>query len=236
MGTLIRAANLAGVQELMTQFGGDPAALLARYHIDPALIHDPYAYVPYKSVASLLERAALECQCPDFGLRLVHWQGLDMLGPVAVVTRNAKDVEEAFRSLARYLYVHGPALKLSPTGRNAAGDYGYAYRIEEPDLVQLAQSYELSTANGVHILRFLAGPSAWPARVYFPARAAVLARHLRARLRLPGGIRVRAFRLRPARGRHATPGARHRRARARTGAALPGVLAAAGQPHHRPRR
>lgn len=167
MASLIRAANLAGFEELMGQLGGDAPALLARYHLDPALIRDPDAYVPYRSVAMILERAAVECACPDFGLRLVHWQGLDMLGPLAVIARNADNVLQAFLGIARYLYIHGPALKLNLNGRNAAGDYCFDYRIEEADLYQLAQGYELSLANGAHILRLLAGPSARPARLYF---------------------------------------------------------------------
>jgi AraC-like DNA-binding protein len=167
MATLIRAANLAGLETLMSQFGADAAALLARYHIDPAVIRDPDAYLPYRSLSQVLERAASECQCPDFGLRLAHWQGLSMLGPVAVMARSANDVLEAFRSMSRYLHVHGPALKLSLTGRNAAGDYCFDFRIDEPGLVQLSQSYELSLANGVHILRLLAGAGTNPSRVYF---------------------------------------------------------------------
>lgn len=167
MGSLIRAANLNGLEELMHQLGGDAQALLRRYHIDPALIRDPEAYVPYKSMGSVLERAAIECQCPDFGLRLVQWQGLDMLGPVAVMARNAQTVLEAFGSLERYLHLHGPALKFRLRGRNAQGDYCFDYRIDEPGLGHIAQGYELSLANGIHILRMLAGASARPSRVYF---------------------------------------------------------------------
>ncbi|MEZ5665487.1 MAG: AraC family transcriptional regulator [Burkholderiaceae bacterium] len=165
--TLIRAANLTGIEELMTQLGGDPAALLARYHIDPAHIRNPDAYVPYRSLAGVLERAAAECACPDLGLRLVQWQGLNMLGPIAVMARNAHDVADAFAGLSRYLHVHGPALKLSLTGHNHAGQYCFDYRIDEPGLHQMPQAYELSLANGVHILRLLAGDAARPARMYF---------------------------------------------------------------------
>ncbi len=166
MGTLIRAANLAGIEELMAELGSDAAPLLARHHIDPALIHDPDAYVPYKSMLNVLERGAAECQCSDFGLRLVRWQGLGMLGPVAVMTRNATNVLDAFQSLAKYLYVHGPALKFSLQGRNKAGDYCFNYRIDEPGMDYIPQGYELSLANGSHILRMLAGESARPVRIY----------------------------------------------------------------------
>jgi hypothetical protein len=37
----------------------------------------------------MLEASADDLGCPDFGLRLSHWQGLHTLGPIAVIARNA---------------------------------------------------------------------------------------------------------------------------------------------------
>lgn len=167
MSTLIRAANLAGIEELMAQLGGDAHALLARHHINPQLIHDPDAYLPYRSLAAVIEQAAVDTHCSDFGLRIAQWQGLDMLGPVAVIARAANDVLHAFEGIARYLHIHGPALKLSLRGRNDAGDYCFAFRIEDRGLHNLTQSYELSMANAARILSLLSGHNARPARIYF---------------------------------------------------------------------
>ncbi len=167
MGTLIRAANLAGIEELMAQLGCDAGPLLARHHINPQLILDPDAYVPYRSMAAVIEQAALETHCNDFGLRMAQWQGLDMLGPVAVIARAASDVLHAFEGIAHYLHVHGPALKLNLRGRNHVGDYCFDFRIDSRERTQLTQSYELSMANGARILSMLSGNNAHPARVYF---------------------------------------------------------------------
>ena len=167
MGMLIRAANLAGVEQLMAELGGDGAALLARYHIDPARIRDTEAYVSQDAVVAVLEQAARECDCPDFGLRLVRWQGLNMLGPVAVITQNSETVLDAFYSLGRYLHVHGPGLKLGLLGRNHSGDYCFEFRMDGLSRDHAVQGYELSIANGAHILKMLAGQNARPARVYF---------------------------------------------------------------------
>ncbi|MCK5771766.1 AraC family transcriptional regulator [Algiphilus sp.] len=164
---LIRAANLRGVETLVSELGADPVALLARYNLDPSRLRDPDAYLPYRNVARLIEQCAVELGCPDFGLRLSRWQGLDMLGPVAVIARNAEDVLSAFQAIGRYLHVHGPALKLALRGRNSAGDYCFTYRIDEPGVPYLAQSYELSMANASRILQFLAGAAAVPTRVAF---------------------------------------------------------------------
>ncbi len=167
MGMLIRAANLAGVEELMAELGGDGSALLARHHVDPARIRDGDAYIPQEIVVRVLEQGAMETDCPDFGLRLVRWQGLNMLGPVAVITQNADTVLNAFYSLSRYLHVHGPGLRLSLLGRNHAGDYCYDFRMEGLSAERLVQAYELSIANGIHIFKMLAGESARPECVYF---------------------------------------------------------------------
>ena len=164
---LIRAANLRGVETLVSELGADPVALLARFNLDPSRLRDPDAYLPYRNVARLIEQCAVELGCPDFGLRLSRWQGLDMLGPVAVIARNAEDVLSAFQSIGRYLHVHGPALKLGLRERNSAGDYCFDYRIDESGVPYLAQSYELSMANASRILRFLAGETAVPTRIAF---------------------------------------------------------------------
>lgn len=54
----------------------------------------------------LLDASADELKCADFGLRLSHWQGLGILGPGAVIARNAETVQDGMAEVARFLYVH----------------------------------------------------------------------------------------------------------------------------------
>jgi len=161
MGSLIRATNLLGFTELVRELGGDPEPLLARHRIprDVASVED--AFIPYASLAYLLDETARELDCPDFGLRLSAWQGLDILGPVAIIARHASTVAEGFAQIARYLHVHSPALRLSVA---RPGDAGYRdgsvtflFVIQERGLPYAAQSYELSLANGERIARLLGG-------------------------------------------------------------------------------
>ena len=112
MGSLIRATNLWGYPDLVRELGGDPKPLLARFQIPIGIEREPDAFVLFRSVARLLEATAEELDCPDFGLRLSRWQGLDILGPIAVIARNAQTVRDGLTAVARYLYVHSPALKL----------------------------------------------------------------------------------------------------------------------------
>jgi AraC-like DNA-binding protein len=129
------------------------------------------AFVSYTALAWMLAQAADELACPDFGLRLSAWQGIDILGPVAVIARNSDTVLDAFVAIGRYLHLHSPALHLTVAG---PGDPGFRadsitfhFLIDESGLPDLPQSYELSLANGNRIGRLLAGDDMRPRTVAF---------------------------------------------------------------------
>lgn len=167
MSSLMRATNLWGYDDLVRQLGADPGPLLASVHLPPANQRQDDSFLPYRSIALLLEASALRLGCPDFGRRLSAWQGLDILGPVAVIARNAGTVLEAFLAIGRYLYIHCPALELRLASGAAADTLRFEYRITELSAAQIPQSYELSLANALQILQLLAGPGQRPARVWF---------------------------------------------------------------------
>lgn len=167
MAALIRATNLWGFTELVGELGGDPAPLLNRFHVPLGIERRPDAFVSFEAVARMLEATADELDRPDFGLRLARWQGLDILGPVAVIARNAQTVQEGLAAVARYLYVHSPALKLAVAPLGVGPDLRFTFEIADLPLARLAQSYELSMANGVRIVRLLAGADAQLTAVSF---------------------------------------------------------------------
>lgn len=171
MGSLLRATGLTGYDELVTELGGDPLALREAFFIAPGVEHRPDTFVAYRSAALLVEHTAAVLACPDFGLRLSRAQGLDVLGPVAVIARNAESVLAALESIGRYLHVHSPALHLSRPARGPDSDVPFAVAIKEPGLPDLPQAYELTIANGTRILRLLGGPTAAPSSVSFRHRA-----------------------------------------------------------------
>lgn len=162
MGSLIRSTNLWGYPELVRELGGDPATLMARFDLSPGVEHENDAFVPFDAVALLLDASAEALDCPDFGLRLVRWQGLDILGPVAVIARNSQTVADGMEAVARFLYVHSPALELTRAPALRPGTLRFTYRVKELTLSRLGQAYELSMANGVRIIRLLGGPDADP--------------------------------------------------------------------------
>ncbi len=167
MGSLIRATNLWGYVDLVRELGGEPEDLLARFHIPSGVEHQDDAFVSVDGFVRLLEATAAELERPDFGLRLSAWQGLDILGPIAVIARNAQTVQDGLGAVARYLYVHSPALKLAVAPRPAGSDLRFTYEVTESTLAHLRQGYELSMANGARIIRLLGGPDATPSAVSF---------------------------------------------------------------------
>ena len=103
MTNLIRGLALLNVAELVADLGGDPDALMRTHGIDPGAAGDYDTFLPYASVAAVIGDAAQELDCPDFGMRLARRQGLQLLGPIAVIIRNAETVDAALESVSRYL-------------------------------------------------------------------------------------------------------------------------------------
>jgi AraC-like DNA-binding protein len=166
VGSLIRSTTLWGYHELVRELGGDPRSFLSRFRIPPGVEHEDDAFIAFDAYVRMLEASADDLGCPDFGLRLAQWQGLDILGPIAVIARNAHTVLDGYQSIARYFYVHSPALRLTLAPRTAEPTLTFIYEVTEPGLV-VVQGYELSMAIAVRITRLLGGPAALPSGVSF---------------------------------------------------------------------
>jgi AraC-like DNA-binding protein len=110
VASLVRAGALQGFPELVLSLGGDPDRLLARHGIESLV--DPEALVSLEATTQLLEEAATELACPDFGLRLGRRQTPEVLGILAVVILNAPTVRRALADASRYLFVHSPAYEV----------------------------------------------------------------------------------------------------------------------------
>jgi hypothetical protein len=167
MGHLIRATALRGYRDVVRELGGDPDPFLARYGIPAGIGVEEDAFVPFSAYVRLLEASAEELACPDFGLRMVRWQGLDIFGPIAVIARNARTVLEGVQAVARYLYVHSPALTLRLLPQTEKGSVEFAVELTEPGLPEVVQAYEVSMAVAARIVHLLGGPQARPRTVWF---------------------------------------------------------------------
>lgn len=167
MEALVRSTALRGYEELTLSLGGDAGQLLSRFRISVEMASSEDAFVPIRSVAALHELSAQVLNCPDFGLRLAKRQGADILGPIAVLIRNADSISSALLALTRYLQSHSPALHLS-VGQPDHRSVPLMLDIIEPSLHQAAQIKENGMGIGLHILRLLGGSAIRPLSAHLP--------------------------------------------------------------------
>jgi AraC-like DNA-binding protein len=167
MSTLIRATALWGYRELVHELGGDANDFLSRFGIPRRADTEEGAFISYDAFVRMLDASAVELRCPEFGLRLSRWHGLDVLGPIAVMARNAHTVLDAADVIARYLYVHSAALKLTRAPWSTAARIAFTYEVSDPPLPVTIQGYELSMGVVARIIAVLGGPEAVLSSVAF---------------------------------------------------------------------
>lgn len=111
MFDVVHAPLLRGFPELVVELGGDADRLLRTVSIDPADRDD--AGTTYRQMIALMESAAAELGCPDFGMRLAKRQtGAGMFGPLGQVMRNSRTFGEALAYVGDHNYAHSLAARV----------------------------------------------------------------------------------------------------------------------------
>ncbi|WP_267874486.1 AraC family transcriptional regulator ligand-binding domain-containing protein [Duganella fentianensis] len=143
----------------MRELGCDPEPLMRRYHIDPALLGQEDAWVSLRAATHLMEASAEATGLGDFGLRLSAYQSIEVLGPLAIVIRNAPTVREALNDVIRYLFVQSPGIIVSVDERNSPIKDTVAVSVEVriPGPTVTRQNSDLCLADAHNFLRLFAG-------------------------------------------------------------------------------
>src|SRR5262245_24507512 len=111
---MIRVSHLNQFHELFTRLGGNAGTLLAHAGIAADRLSDPDARLPQRSYVQLLEHAARDLDCRDFGIRLaIAQRGLRVFGPLGYVVRHAPTLGEALQYCVAYGEEFGTAVSLS---------------------------------------------------------------------------------------------------------------------------
>ncbi|MFI1488272.1 AraC family transcriptional regulator [Streptomyces sp. NPDC020747] len=163
MTSLIRGLALLDVAELVADLGGDPDALMRSHGIDPAAAGDYDTFLPYPSVAAVIGDAAEELHCPDFGMRLARRQGIRMLGPVAVIIRNAETVEAAIEGVSRCLHHLAPPDSTALIREPQAAVFTYSTNLRR--LAHHDQMIEKGLGIAMDAFRLMLGENFVPLRV-----------------------------------------------------------------------
>lgn len=159
MKPVIRAAALRGFVPLAAELGGDGASILRRFGIVAADLDDDDAVIVAGSKSQALEAAAVELDCPDFGLRLAARQDASVLGPLAVAIENSATVKDAIDCASRFMFVHSPALSvtLEPTSVHPSKTVDVIYRSTQWAVSNSPQAMDLGLGLVHRTLMLLLG-------------------------------------------------------------------------------
>jgi AraC-like DNA-binding protein len=167
---LVRASALLNFDGLVRDLGGDPGPILTDAHLRADLLGDTDAYIPFRGLARVVERAATELACPDFALRLSMRQSIEILGPIALIARHSATSLEALRGIAQHMHNYSPALRIGVHELSAATTR-YTFEVVVSGLPSHVQVHELGLGVSLGIYRLLIGPRFRPLRVAFPHAA-----------------------------------------------------------------
>ncbi len=99
--------------ELVADCGGDPDALLRAARIDPRVLSHRGSILEYRAMVNLLEIAATQLQCADFGMRLASRQGgTRVMGPIGIVMKNSQTLGQALGYCARQIQAYSLATRV----------------------------------------------------------------------------------------------------------------------------
>ncbi|MCR1783208.1 AraC family transcriptional regulator [Nocardioides carbamazepini] len=161
----LRAWVVSGFVEVIEALGGDPTTYEKRFHVSLRLADQGKEMIPAAPLLRLMEAAADELSCPDFGIRVGLTQGQDSIGPVMVAAVNCADVREAYESGIRYLNALFSAFDIAMV--DTADGPRTVYTLKVPGIRASRQFQEWCLAVTTKILPIVAGPTARLRGVYF---------------------------------------------------------------------
>lgn len=161
MTALIRTTSFIGFRELTRQLGGDADVMLERFHINPARLDDEDARLPLSALVGLLEHAASNLDCPDFGLRMAKYQDIQILGPIAVIALSCATVGQALTDIVRFISYHSPGIELELDQRDARLTH-WVVTLNLPQVRHKRQMTELALGVSLNAMKLLCGSSFTP--------------------------------------------------------------------------
>ena len=168
MTALVRASGLRGYANLVESMGGDARRLSLDCGVDPEILGDDEALIPYRQVIHLAEHSATVLDVPDFGLRLAAIQDVGILGPLAVAIQNASTVEQALRCAAAYIFLQSSALRLEIEDQGRETRIGIAINLGNMPHWGMRQAEDMAIALVHQTLLMLAGDAYHLLRVEHP--------------------------------------------------------------------
>jgi AraC-like DNA-binding protein len=110
---IVHARLLRFFPELVEELGGEVAPLLRAAGIDPVDRPGSRPATTYRQTIQLMELAAAELACPEFGMRLAWMQhGAQVFGPLGLAMKNSRTFGDALEYVASHTYAHSLAARV----------------------------------------------------------------------------------------------------------------------------
>ena len=110
---LVHTDMLRFFPDLVSELGGDTEVLLRHVGIDPSIFSTARASLSYRAMVNLLEYAAEQLQCADFGMRLASLQGGgQVFGPIGIVMKNATTFGEGLDYVQKHFHAVSLAARM----------------------------------------------------------------------------------------------------------------------------
>jgi len=111
---VVHARILRFFPDLVDELGGDPKLLMQQVGIHPEKkLSEGKSGATYRQMVHLIELAAAELRCPDFGMRLATLQsGSGMFGPLGLVMKNSRTFGDALDYVSKHSYAHSLAARI----------------------------------------------------------------------------------------------------------------------------
>jgi len=164
--TWVNSGVLYGAADLVRELGGDPQAVALRCGLEPAALDARDLPISGAAAVGFFEGAAEATDCPDFGLRLASRQSFAILGPLWLMMRRARTVQDALEVLVEFFILHtsGAIVGLK---RQADGSAFVTYSLVAGLSTRDRQTIELGLALLCNELRIHCGPQWMPKEVMF---------------------------------------------------------------------
>ncbi|MBB3045833.1 AraC-like DNA-binding protein [Litorivivens lipolytica] len=149
----ISGAVLSGASELIRELGGAPEAMAEWAGLPSESLADSDIPVDVASVLRFFNTAATDLDCRNIGIMLAARNGLDVFGPLWILLRSARSVQQMLEDLtSNYdMYTRGAALSLQFDEEGAALCWDTVSQLDEDP----AQAAEYGFALCVNELRRL---------------------------------------------------------------------------------
>ena len=94
-----RASRLTALAQIAAERGASLHPIMRDVGLDPLALRSPEMTLDYAAFCELLRRCARAWDLPDLGFRMARHQQIDILGPVALVTRMERSVRAAVTAI-----------------------------------------------------------------------------------------------------------------------------------------